>query len=317
MKGQEEISSPKFISDPRTLCQPQRAGVNGQYAALVDKLQNAGRPIIWKDLSWMKLEDGIGPDGVHPDDHGYAMMARMCLTQKGSGQGDGIYMHSSVEQGIIWEQDSGWDRDQWMFARLWSSAQDDLLGWFRETDDSPITYVVWKNTFGSGPVGDGRDDFCCIYGNRDLYCSINNGDGTNDKWPSFTSHSMIKQNEGWPQANVRLADIDGDGRTDYCVLKDNGSIDCWRNGGTNSRTLTEIANTGDFKVGTTGSGSQMMVGLRLGLTREAVPRGVMATVSISPGARDIIKTNLMKDGLTAAWEDLRAVSIPKSSLAKS
>lgn len=32
------------------------------------------------------------------------------------------------------------------------------------------------------------------------------------------------------QDNVRLGDIDGDGRIDYCVIRDSG-LECWRNGG--------------------------------------------------------------------------------------
>lgn len=39
------------------------------------------------------------------------------LTQRGSGVGDGIYMHESHDVGIIWEQDSDFDRGQWFFAR--------------------------------------------------------------------------------------------------------------------------------------------------------------------------------------------------------
>jgi hypothetical protein len=32
------------------------------------------------------------------------------------------------------------------------------------------------------------------------------------------------------QTHVRLGDIDGDGRLDYCLIHDNGDIECWRNG---------------------------------------------------------------------------------------
>lgn len=41
---------------------------------------------------------------------------------------------------------------------------------------------------------------------------------------------MIKKHEGYPQARVRLADIDGDGRGDYCIIDDGGNVHCWRNG---------------------------------------------------------------------------------------
>lgn len=64
------------------------------------------------------------------------------------------------------------------------------------------------------------------------YASINNGDGDagRNRPPSFTDIGLWKSSEGHDQAHVRLADIDGDGRADYCVLADNGDITCWRNG---------------------------------------------------------------------------------------
>lgn len=37
--------------------------------------------------------------------------------------------------------------------------------------------------------------------------------------------------DAFDQSRVRLADIDGDGRIDYCVIADNGDIHAWRNGG--------------------------------------------------------------------------------------
>jgi hypothetical protein len=36
---------------------------------------------------------------------------------------------------------------------------------------------------------------------------------------------------GRERRHVRLGDIDGDGRVDYCLIADNGDITCWRNGG--------------------------------------------------------------------------------------
>lgn len=65
----------------------------------------------------------------------------------------------------------------------------------------------------------------CVALNGDTYVSINEGTG------NFTDGGLWKGNEGLPQDRVRLADIDGDGRTDYCTIADNGDISCWRNGG--------------------------------------------------------------------------------------
>lgn len=83
-------------------------------------------------------------------------------TQRGSGQGNGIYQHFSSEQGVslphlitvllysahahleqvILEIESPWDRNQWRWARLFSRKYDDLLGWYDyETNDH--RFGVW------------------------------------------------------------------------------------------------------------------------------------------------------------------------------
>jgi hypothetical protein len=82
-------------------------------------------------------------------------------------------------------------------------------------------------------LGDGLDDFVCIGSAGDAYVSINDGfsDGVVDGPPSFTSLGGTYKTAEGVQDRVRLADIDGDGRFDYCAIADDGDISCWRNGG--------------------------------------------------------------------------------------
>lgn len=79
-------------------------------------------------------------------------------------------------------------------------------------------------------VADGLDDFVCIGINGDAFASINQGNGNGNNPPAFRNIGTWKSNEGYAQSRVRLADIDGDGRADYCILEENGDIRCWRNG---------------------------------------------------------------------------------------
>jgi hypothetical protein len=65
----------------------------------------------------------------------------------------------------------------------------------------------------------------CIAVNGDAFVTINLGNY------QFSYEGLWKPNEGPVQDRVLLADIDGDGRTDYCTIADNGDISCWRNGG--------------------------------------------------------------------------------------
>lgn len=83
--------------------------------------------------------------------------------------------------------------------------------------------------------GDGLDDLVYIDSAGNAYLSINQGDGDRsaNKPPTFkrvSDTAMIKTNEGYGRDNVRLADIDGDGRGDYGVIDASGNVYFWRNG---------------------------------------------------------------------------------------
>ncbi|KAL2821004.1 hypothetical protein BDW59DRAFT_164409 [Aspergillus cavernicola] len=78
--------------------------------------------------------------------------------------------------------------------------------------------------------GDGRDDFICIGPEGNMYVSLN---WDNLGEPRFQYLGLYFENPrpGSSQTHVRLGDIDGDGRLDYCLTAGNGDISCWRNGG--------------------------------------------------------------------------------------
>jgi hypothetical protein len=62
------------------------------------------------------------------------------------------------------------------------------------------------------------DVFSCINAEGVAYQVTNDGKGSGNNPPGFKRHSSdakIKDSEGYPQARVVLADIDGDGRGDY------------------------------------------------------------------------------------------------------
>ncbi|KAL2859212.1 hypothetical protein BJX68DRAFT_252247 [Aspergillus pseudodeflectus] len=180
------------------------------------------------------------------------------LTQQGSGWDDGIYQHEAHSKGIIWKYESDFDREQFFFAGLYGQNRDDLVAWF-DKKDAPHgnMFVVWRNTgktegrfekiadlqpdLNCQPKGiffvdmnsDGLDDLVCIAENGDAYLSINQGDGTDGKPPTFkrvSETALIKRNEGFARWRIRIADIDGDGRGDYLAIDNEGNIHAWRNG---------------------------------------------------------------------------------------
>jgi hypothetical protein len=177
-------------------------------------------------------------------------------TQKGdAGENNGIYKHKSQEMPVKTTITSSNNLNQYRFAKLFGRESDELVGWYEQADGSHA-FGVWKSN-GDGSFtkiddmnpdlfckpaginfidmnGDGYDDLVCIGPDGNAQLSVNQGDGDKDgnKPPTFKVHGEIKKNEGFKQDHVRLADIDGDGRGDYCVIDDKGDIQCWRNGGT-------------------------------------------------------------------------------------
>jgi FG-GAP-like repeat len=74
--------------------------------------------------------------------------------------------------------------------------------------------------------GDGKADFICLSPNGDMSAWLNRP-GPSLSQPKWQPLGIIKHNEGWPQGQVRLGDIDGDGRDDYMIVMLNGDIYAW------------------------------------------------------------------------------------------
>jgi hypothetical protein len=73
----------------------------------------------------------------------------------------------------------------------------------------------------SRAAADGLHALVCINGEGTAYLSINKGDGSRTRPPTFksiSSDAKIKDSEGFPQSQVIMGGIDGDGRGDYLGL---------------------------------------------------------------------------------------------------
>ncbi|KAG7113316.1 Multidomain esterase like protein [Verticillium longisporum] len=169
---------------------------------------------------------------------------------------DGVYKQSSQERGVVWKNkvsnetemywahfiDSGLPREQ---------VLDELVLINRDTDRIDIHINRGDGKFDAGVRtsvghhcvnrgihfgdvnGDGLDDYICIASDGTPFVAINNST-RQQTVPSFGV--VFKWRDpivGYAQDRVRLGDIDGDGRLDYCVIRDGGNIHikCYRNGG--------------------------------------------------------------------------------------
>ncbi|KAL4882936.1 SGNH hydrolase-type esterase domain-containing protein [Aspergillus karnatakaensis] len=204
------------------------------------------------------LDNGIGSgeevDAVCDKRPGeYDLSAK---TQRGSGADDGPYKHKGVAEGKVVTitpvkvDDLG---QNIFFAKIHGRVLSSLI-WYDDPDRQKGKFRVYRDwSIGSteyieidvndpckpegvrwGDVnGDGLDDFICIGPEGNMYVSLQN---TNGGGPTFTylGENMKNPRAGSSQKHVRLGDIDGDGRLDYCLIAGNGDISCWRNGGLKS-----------------------------------------------------------------------------------
>ncbi|KAL5083333.1 hypothetical protein Trisim1_001784 [Trichoderma cf. simile WF8] len=190
------------------------------------------------------------------------------ITQNGSGHDDGIYVHKSTSKGVLVDgriqkptdkTESDAIPSHMFFAQLTntngvdrSAALDDWIRiyhrsatdgkneyWFREnlgngSFASSVMLDVQQNCDG-GPNyawadfdNDGLADFWCIGSDTKITVSLNKG----TRPPTFENIGVVVPASGnFTSADVRIADIDGDGRADVCFIHDNGDIGCSRNGG--------------------------------------------------------------------------------------
>ncbi|KAK1518258.1 hypothetical protein CABS01_05792 [Colletotrichum abscissum] len=188
--------------------------------------------------------------------------ARRVQTQRGSGHDDGNYVHDRVERGIIesgkiikYTRTSapGSPTDDMFFANIVkgdpnsprSASLDDLV--YATIDESQeLTWMYRRNLGAGGSFGptvefktdlncgvddtyafgdfnnDGLDDFFCIKPGAAVWASLNRA--TKDCALQIIGQSDRTQRE------VRMADIDGDGRVDFCLVSDD-DVKCSRNGG--------------------------------------------------------------------------------------
>ncbi|KAE8390395.1 hypothetical protein BDV23DRAFT_193793 [Aspergillus alliaceus] len=178
-------------------------------------------------------------------------------TQRGSGWDDGDYKHNSQSMGRIKQigitgskgdthpginyaqlvNQGGAHREGALDELVWT--RDGKGTWMYPNNNNgkfgnPVKIDVKDNCLARGVRwgdlnNDGLDDFICISREGAMYASINQGGNP----PQFKSIGLVREapGGGLAQANVRLGDIDGDGRLDYCLVKGNGDIQCWRNGG--------------------------------------------------------------------------------------
>ncbi|MEU1819080.1 VCBS repeat-containing protein, partial [Streptomyces roseifaciens] len=76
--------------------------------------------------------------------------------------------------------------------------------------------------------GDGKSDYLTLQDDGVVKAWINNGGTNHGGWQE---RDIIIIGVGQPGDRVRFADINGDGKSDYLTVQDNGAIEAWINNG--------------------------------------------------------------------------------------
>lgn len=93
---------------------------------------------------------------------------------------------------------------------------------------------IGAGVFFADMDGDGKDDYVWLDANGAAYLWLNGGTGKDGKW-IWTPKGKIATGVGAVREDIRLADIDGDGKADYLwVDQTTGATKMWRNGGVGS-----------------------------------------------------------------------------------
>ncbi|MFC5145833.1 FG-GAP-like repeat-containing protein [Streptomyces aureoversilis] len=75
---------------------------------------------------------------------------------------------------------------------------------------------------------DGKADYLVVEDDGSVHAYVNKGGDGHGTW---TDRGIIATGTGAPGNKVRFADINNDGKADYLVLEDNGSVHAWTNNG--------------------------------------------------------------------------------------
>lgn len=97
--------------------------------------------------------------------------------------------------------------------------------------------------------GDGLSDVLCLASDGTLSAYLNmGGDAANPTWSTL---GVIMPAQGYTRGQIRLADIDGDGRVDYLGVDAGGNVHGWRNVGTEHTTIPNWVEMGTVNSGDT------------------------------------------------------------------
>ncbi|MGK4584206.1 FG-GAP-like repeat-containing protein [Kitasatospora sp. HPMI-4] len=217
------------------------ASYNAQLAQLQPTEQAAGHK--YRYVAGPSLSAGQFADGLHPNDQGYARMAQTYYQALDSAFTDGLATpipvhHAGTESGSGRVRFADWDgdgradyivvNDDGSVHVYLNRGGDGHGGWLDDgvvatgltTDKSRVRFADWD--------GDGRADYIAINPDGKIHVMLNRGGAGHGGWQDA---GIVAQGTTTNPDQVRFADIDGDGKTDYVTIADDGIVSAYLNRG--------------------------------------------------------------------------------------
>ncbi|WKU47542.1 FG-GAP-like repeat-containing protein [Streptomyces sp. VNUA116] len=215
---------------------------NAEVPRLVAERRSKGFKVGFVDMSAVTTRDLN--DRLHPNDTGYAKMANAFYEGLSRAAGDGwVRERVDIKPATPRETPLGdYQVDISGDGKADYLVVDDngaVQAYVNKGGDGHGSWtnkgVIAKGTGAPGSQvrfadidGDGKADYLVVEDNGSVHAWTNNGGDTKDDW---TDRGIIATGAGAPGNKVRFADINGDGKADYLVVEDNGSVHAWTNNG--------------------------------------------------------------------------------------
>ncbi|MFD3942009.1 FG-GAP-like repeat-containing protein [Streptomyces sp. NPDC058579] len=240
---------------------------NAQIPGIVDDFRAAGRHVRLVDMNAVTVADLN--DWVHPKASGYEKMVDAFYTGIHAAISDGWIARPRTQNPAPCAAqppatDDGWNwkgmvasgvgapRDHIRLADLNGDGRDDYLvvgdqgqvrAWINKGPAGGGGWSwQWSGEVASGVGasrdqvrfadlnGDGRADYLVVGDQGQVRAWINKGSVSGGGW-SWQWSGEVASGVGAPRGQVGFADMNGDGRTDYLVVSDQGQVRAWLNNG--------------------------------------------------------------------------------------
>ncbi|WP_162492567.1 FG-GAP-like repeat-containing protein [Streptomyces roseifaciens] len=164
-----------------------------------------------------------------------AAVPQLVAERRGKGRHVGYVDMSAVTTNDLADElhpkDNGYVKMADAFSQGIARAAED--GWIQQRVDvkpAPVRPAPPPGDYRVDIDGDGKADYLAVQDNGSVKAWINNGGTGHGSW---IERGTFASGAGEPGRKIRFADINADGKADYLILQDDGSVKAWINNGGN------------------------------------------------------------------------------------